>query len=72
MRKATATLIRRPFSMTEDDFNALEQSIKSLMLIERLADEYNPNVGTIETHLVSAALGLINEKLSAILESVSQ
>lgn len=69
MLKPVPSAPLRPFRITEDDYNSLESSLKSLQLIERLADEYNPTIGVIETELVAAALGMVTEKLAAILGS---
>lgn len=71
MLKPVPSAPLRPFRITEDDYNSLESSLKSLMLIERLADEYNPAIGTIEANLVAAALGMVTEKLAMILKSAN-
>lgn len=57
------------YGLSDDDYNALEASTKSLKLIEQLCDEYNPSMATIPAELVAAALNLVTEKLEAILKS---
>lgn len=57
------------YGLSDDDYNALESSMKSLQLIGQLCDEYNPSMATIPAELVAAALSLVTEKLEDVLNS---
>lgn len=60
---------QRPFSLTEDNFNDFESAVKALRLFEELASEFNSAAGGLSNDLVAATIGLVADKLSAVLDS---
>lgn len=56
------------FLLPEESFNDLENSLKTLELFETMASEIKQG-GAIQADLVSAALGLVVEKLASVLDS---
>lgn len=60
----------RPFSLTEDDFTSIENSLLTLSMLEEMASELNPNIGTIQADQVCAFVGMVTEKLSVVVGSV--
>lgn len=56
------------FLLPEESFNDLENSLKTLELFEIMASEIKKG-GAIQADLVSAALGLVVEKLASVLDS---
>ncbi len=69
MLKAKPSLPYPAVVLSEEHYNSLEASLKTLQLLEQLTDECHPNINTIPKDLVSAALGMVTEKLSVIFES---
>lgn len=56
------------FLLPEESFNDLENSLKTLELFEVMASEIKQGEA-IQADLVSAALGLVVEKLASVLDS---
>ena len=61
----------RPFSLTETNFNDFESAVKTLRLFEEMAAEFNATAGGLSNDLVAATIGLVADKLSAVLDSAS-
>lgn len=65
-----STQEHRPFSLTENDFTSIENSLLTLSMLEEMASELNPNIGAIQADQVCAFVGMVTEKLSAVVGSV--
>lgn len=63
-------LSNRPYTLSEQDYTTMTTVIKTLRLFEYLADEHNPQMGSIECELVSSALGLLASQLDQVISSI--
>lgn len=62
----------RPFSLTEENFNALEQSLLTLTMLEDMASELNPSIGAIQADQVCAFISMVTDKLGPAIESARE
>lgn len=60
----------RPYALTEEDYSAMLNVIKTMRLFEYLADEHNPTVNTIECDLVASTLHLLSGQLEQVMTSI--
>lgn len=62
----------RPYTISEEDYSALENSLHVLAMLEEMSSELNPAVGAIPANQVSAFAGLIAQKLDSVLSSARE